>query len=200
MTRDEYGDKIIESDSPFILVGDYEEFCMKNIIDPAMEKHAADLGVTMSEFKKLLAEDAKEGAIMGKHADELGVTLREYKSMLAGDTMEEAMKKEHKRMLAEGAKGRAMKKSVHPMSTQVGGEWYKNKGVQPLEATYQNYGLSGLEAAVFTKVNKYFRDKAGLEKKLDDCKKAQHVLQIFQEKLEAEVAKEKFEESYNRNR
>jgi hypothetical protein len=39
-----------------------------------------------------------------------------------------------------------------------------------------------------------------LEKKLDDCKKAQHVLQIFQEKLEAEVAKEKFEESYNRNR
>jgi Sec-independent protein translocase protein TatA len=90
------------NDSSFILVGDYEEFCMKNIIDPAMEKHAADLGVTMSEFKKLLAEDAKEGAIMRKHADELGVTLREYKSMLAGDTMEEARKKEHKRMMAEG--------------------------------------------------------------------------------------------------
>ena len=85
-------------------------------------------------------------------------------------------------------------------TVQEGGDHYKTKGVQPLEATYQNYGIAGLEAAVFTKVNKYFRDKAGLEKKLDDCKKAQHVLQIFQEKLEAEIAKEKFEESYNRNR
>ena len=172
MTRDKDGNMIIgksevssfildkyedmeKSETSFILDGDYEEFFIKNIIDPAMEKHAADLGVTMSEYKRMLAEDAKEGA---------------------------------------------MKKPVHPMDTQVSGDHYKTKGVQPLEATYQNYGIAGLEAAVFTKVNKYFRDKAGLEKKLDDCKKAQHVLQIFQEKLEAEIAKEKFEESYNRNR
>ena len=100
----------------------------------------------------------------------------------------------------EKSEEEGMKKPVHPMDTQVSGDHYKTKGVQPLEATYQNYGIAGLEAAVFTKVNKYFRDKAGLEKKLDDCKKAQHVLQIFQEKLEAEIAKEKFEESYNRNR
>jgi hypothetical protein len=92
------------------------------------------------------------------------------------------------------------KKIIHPMDTQIGGDHYKTKGLQPLEAVYMNYGLAGLEAAVFTKVNKYFRDKSGIEKKLEDCKKAQHVLQIFQEKLEAEIAKEKFEESYNRNR
>ena len=94
----------------------------------------------------------------------------------------------------------AMEKATSALDTQVGGEHYKTKGLQPLEAVYMNYGIAGLEAAVFTKVNKYFRDKAGLEKKLDDCKKAQHVLQIFQEKLEAEIAKEKFDESYNRNR
>ena len=93
-----------------------------------------------------------------------------------------------------------VKKAAHPMDTQVGGDHYKTKGLQPLEAVYMNYGLAGLEAAVFTKVNKYFRDKSGIEKKLEDCMKAQHVLQIFQEKLEAEIAKEKFEESYNRNR
>jgi len=87
-----------------------------------------------------------------------------------------------------------------PMDTQVGGDHYKTKGLQPLEAVYMNYGLAGLEAAVFTKVNKYFRDKSGMEKKLEDCMKAQHVLQIFQEKLEAEIAKEEFDESYNRNR
>ena len=98
------------------------------------------------------------------------------------------------------AKEEGMKKPVHPMDTQVGGDHYKTKGLQPLEAVYMNYGLAGLEAAVFTKVNKYFRDKSGIEKKLEDCMKAQHVLQIFQEKLEAEIAKEKFDEAYNRNR
>ena len=147
-------------DSSFILDGDYEEFFITNIIDPVMEKHAAELGVTKSEYKK----------------------------MLAGNTKEEAMKK-----------------PVHPMDTQVGGDHYKTKGLQPLEAVYMNYGIAGLEAAVFTKVNKYFRDKSGrdesgLEKKLEDCKKAQHVLQIFQEKLEVELFREKFNESYNRNR
>ena len=97
-------------------------------------------------------------------------------------------------------KEEVMEESTSAMDIQVGGDHYKTKGLQPLEAVYMNYGLAGLEAAVFTKVNKYFRDKSGLEKKLEDCMKAQHVLQIFQEKLEAEFAKEKFDESYNRNR
>ena len=141
MTRDEYDDEIIKSETSFVLDEDHEEFMQTNVV-PALVKTAA----------YRLAEE-------------------------------------------EG-----MKKPVHPMDTQVGGDHYKTKGLQPLEAVYMNYGLAGLEAAVFTKVNKYFRDKSGIEKKLEDCKKAQHVLQIFQEKLEAEIAKEKFEESYNRNR
>ena len=93
-----------------------------------------------------------------------------------------------------------MEESTSAMNKQVGGSHYRDKGLQPLEAVYMNYGLAGLEAAVFTKVNKYFRDKSGMEKKLEDCKKAQHVLQIFQEKLEAELFREKFDEAYNRNR
>ena len=160
MTRDEEGVMTIGKTevSSFIQVGDFETFVTENVSNPVLEKEAAALGITKSEYKKLLGKPSV-------------------------NTKEEAMKK-----------------PVHPMDTQVGGDHYKTKGLQPLEAVYMNYGIAGLEAAVFTKVNKYFRDKSGIEKKLEDCKKAQHVLQIFQEKLEAEIAKEKFEESYNRNR
>ena len=143
------------------------------------------------------------------------MTRDEYGDMIVGktetsfvlaDDFDDFMQTNVAPSLLEGAEAyrlaeeEGMKKPVHPMDTQVGGAHYKTKGLQPLEAVYMNYGLAGLEAAVFTKVNKYFRDKSGIEKKLEDCMKAQHVLQIFQEKLEAEIAKEKFDEAYNRNR
>ena len=127
------------------------------------------------------------------------MTQDEYGDMIVGKTILSAKDFEDAKPWPPYYKG-AEEKAAHPMDTQVGGDHYKTKGLQPLEAVYMNYGLAGLEAAVFTKVNKYFRDKSGSEKKLEDCMKAQHVLQIFQEKLEAEIAKEKFEESYNRNR
>lgn len=178
------------------------------VINPALEmkKHAAELGVTMSEYKKLLGKPSgstKEGVMT------IGKT--EVSSFVLAEDHEEFMQTKVLPALLEVVeayrltKEEVMEESTSAMDTQVGGEHYKTKGLQPLEAVYMNYGIAGLEAAVFTKVNKYFRDKSGrgetgLEKKLEDCMKAQHVLQIFQEKLEAEFAKEKFEESYNRNR
>ena len=178
------------------------------VINPALEmkKHAAELGVTMSEYKKLLGKPSgstKEGVMT------IGKT--EVSSFVLAEDHEEFMQTKVLPALLELVeayrltKEEVMEESTSAMDTQVGGEHYKTKGLQPLEAVYMNYGIAGLEAAVFTKVNKYFRDKSGrgetgLEKKLEDCMKAQHVLQIFQEKLEAEFAKEKFEESYNRNR
>ena len=154
--------------------------------------------------------DAKPWPPYYKDAEEKVIEKSETSFVLAED-FDDFMQTNVAPSLLEGAeayrlaKEEGMKKPVHPMDTQVGGDHYKTKGLQPLEAVYMNYGLAGLEAAVFTKVNKYFRDKSGrgesgLEKKLEDCMKAQHVLQIFQENLEAEIAKEKFEESYNRNR
>ena len=178
------------------------------VINPALEmkKHAAELGVTMSEYKKLLGKPSgstKEGVMT------IGKT--EVSSFVLAEDHEEFMQTKVLPALLEVVeayrltKEEVMEESTSAMDTQVGGEHYKTKGLQPLEAVYMNYGIAGLEAAVFTKVNKYFRDKSGrgetgLEKKLEDCMKAQHVLQIFQEKLEAEFAKEKFDESYNRNR
>ena len=195
-------------DSSFVLDGDYEEFFITNIINPVleMEKHAAELGVTMSEYKKLLGKPSgstKEGVMT------IGKT--EVSSFVLAEDHEEFMQTKVLPALLEVVeayrltKEEVMEESTSAMDTQVGGEHYKTKGLQPLEAVYMNYGIAGLEAAVFTKVNKYFRDKSGrgetgLEKKLEDCMKAQHVLQIFQEKLEAEFAKERFDESYNRNR
>ena len=193
------------------------------VINPAleMEKHAAELGVTMSEYKKLLGKPSgstKEGVMTIGKTEVSSFILDEYEDMEKSETPfvlaedhEEFMQTKVLPALLEVVeayrltKEEVMEESTSAMDTQVGGEHYKTKGLQPLEAVYMNYGIAGLEAAVFTKVNKYFRDKSGrgetgLEKKLEDCMKAQHVLQIFQEKLEAEFAKEKFEESYNRNR
>ena len=180
MTRDEEGVMTIGHTevSSFIFAEDFEDHATE-VINRVLAQAAEDGGITENEFVFL---------------------TRGRDQQLAE---EEGMKKPNEYRDAKPwppyYKG-AEEKAAHPMDTQVGGEHYKTKGLQPLEAVYMNYGLAGLEAAVFTKVNKYFRDKSGIEKKLEDCKKAQHVLQIFQEKLEAEIAKEKFEESYNRNR
>jgi len=72
------------------------------------------------------------------------------------------------------------------LDTQVGGEHYNEMGVQPLEATYLNYGYIGLEAAVFTKVSKYIQ--RGKDSKVQNINKAIHCLEVLRD-----AAKETFE-------
>lgn len=63
------------------------------------------------------------------------------------------------------------------IETQVGGDHYKDMGIQPLEAVLANYGYIGLEAAVYCKVLKYMgRDKGS---KVENLQKAAHVLQVL---------------------
>ena len=63
-----------------------------------------------------------------------------------------------------------------PLNSQVGGDHYKNQGLQPFEITYANFGYKGLQASVYTKVNKYLtRDKGDHR---ENVEKAIHCLQI----------------------
>jgi hypothetical protein len=62
------------------------------------------------------------------------------------------------------------------LESQVGGDHYKNQGIQPFEITYKNFGYEGVQAAVYTKVNKYLtRDKGDHQ---ENVEKAIHCLQI----------------------
>jgi len=68
------------------------------------------------------------------------------------------------------------------LDTQVGGDHYKNQGLQPFEITFANFGYFGLRAAIYTKVNKYLkRDK---ETHRVDIEKAIHCLQVQLEFLD----------------
>jgi hypothetical protein len=60
--------------------------------------------------------------------------------------------------------------------SQVDGEHYVELGVQPLEATYQNFGYAGLRAAIYTKVGKYLTREKGTHRK--DITKAIHCLEL----------------------
>lgn len=69
-----------------------------------------------------------------------------------------------------------MKEIDNASKTQVGGVHYINQGLQPFEITYKNFGYKGLQAAVYTKVNKYLtRDKGDHQ---ENVEKAIHCLQI----------------------
>ena len=68
------------------------------------------------------------------------------------------------------------------IKSQVGGNHYQALGVQPLEATYANFGYIGLRASVHTKVCKYLTRDKGTHK--EDITKAIHVLQMQLEFLE----------------
>ena len=68
------------------------------------------------------------------------------------------------------------------IDSQVGGTHYKNQGIQPLEATFKNFGYEGLRASVYTKVGKYLTREKGTHKQ--DIEKAIHVLQIQLEYLD----------------
>ena len=62
------------------------------------------------------------------------------------------------------------------LNSQVGGDHYKNQGLQPFEITYANFGYQGVRASVYTKVNKYLtRDKGGHKENIE---KAIHCLQV----------------------
>jgi hypothetical protein len=62
---------------------------------------------------------------------------------------------------------------------QVGGDHYKNQGIQPLELTYLNFGYAGVKASLYTKVNKYLtRNKAN---EGEDIRKAIHCLELLAE-------------------
>lgn len=60
--------------------------------------------------------------------------------------------------------------------SQVGGEHYVELGVQPLEATFQNFGYAGLRASIYTKVGKYLTREKGTHRK--DITKAIHCLEL----------------------
>ena len=61
-------------------------------------------------------------------------------------------------------------------NSQVGGNHYKNQGVQPIEATFANFGYEGIRASIYTKVNKYLTRDKGTHRQ--DITKAIHVLQM----------------------
>ena len=83
--------------------------------------------------------------------------------------------------------------SVAALDTQVGGDHYKDMGIQPLEAVLANYGYVGLEAAVYCKVLKYMgRDKGS---KVENLRKASHVLDILIEAAQAEESYKGSEET-----
>lgn len=70
------------------------------------------------------------------------------------------------------------------LTKQEGGKHYLEMGIQPLEATYRNFGYQGLKAAIYTKVNKYIlRSK---DDEIEQLKKARHCLDILIEKAELE--------------
>ena len=86
--------------------------------------------------------------------------------------------------------------------TQVGGDHYVQMGIQPLEQTFLNYGLIGLEAAVYTKINKYMTRNKGDH--VENLEKARHCLDVLIEKsklgvenqLPAEVSTNKIPEGF----
>jgi hypothetical protein len=72
------------------------------------------------------------------------------------------------------------------LDTQIGGGHYKKKGLQPFEMTFANYGYDGIQAAVYTKINKYLLREKGTHR--EDINKAIHCLQIQLEFLDKHEA------------
>jgi hypothetical protein len=62
------------------------------------------------------------------------------------------------------------------LNSQVGGDHYKNQGLQPFEITYANFGYQGVRASVYTKVNKYLTREKGEHR--ENIEKAIHCLQV----------------------
>ena len=69
-----------------------------------------------------------------------------------------------------------MKEDATATESQVGGDHYTKQGIQPLEATFANFSYEGIQAAIYTKVNKYLTRDKGTHRQ--DITKAIHVLQM----------------------
>jgi hypothetical protein len=76
----------------------------------------------------------------------------------------------------------------NPLDKQVGGNHYKDQGLQPFEITYANFGYEGIRASVYTKVNKYLTRAKGDHK--ENLEKAIHCLQIQLELLDRSKKKQ----------
>ena len=72
------------------------------------------------------------------------------------------------------------------LDKQIGGDHYKNQGLQPFEITYANFGYEGIRASVYTKVNKYLTREKG-DKHREDIEKSIHTLQIQLQFLDRET-------------
>tara|TARA_R110000796_G_scaffold67422_2_gene154525 strand:+ start:131 stop:511 length:381 start_codon:yes stop_codon:yes gene_type:complete len=68
------------------------------------------------------------------------------------------------------------KKEPKALESQVGGSHYTELGIQPLENTFANFGYTGVQASIYTKVNKYLTREKGTHRQ--DLSKAIHVLQM----------------------
>tara|TARA_R110000868_G_scaffold168483_3_gene403262 strand:+ start:608 stop:895 length:288 start_codon:yes stop_codon:yes gene_type:complete len=69
-----------------------------------------------------------------------------------------------------GAQGQSATKS------QVDGDHYIELGIEPLEATFLNFGYQGLRASIYTKVGKYLTREKGTHR--NDITKAIHCLEM----------------------
>jgi hypothetical protein len=80
-----------------------------------------------------------------------------------------------------GFKGKSYSDTTATES-QVDGKHYTKLGVQPLEATFLNFGYEGLRASIYTKVGKYLTREKGTHRK--DITKAIHCLELQLEYLD----------------
>jgi len=80
---------------------------------------------------------------------------------------------------------RAMKETA--IESQIDGDHYMKQGVQPLEATFLNFGYDGLRASIYTKVGKYLTREKGTHRK--DITKAIHCLEMQLEFFDRDSAK-----------
>ena len=80
------------------------------------------------------------------------------------------------------------------LDQQVGGNHYKELGMQPLEHTYLNYGYQGLKAAIHTKVDKYLLRRKDNE--VEQIEKAIHCLEVLRDKARLEQDAAEFHEEF----
>ena len=59
---------------------------------------------------------------------------------------------------------------------QIDGEHYNKQAIEPLEATFLNFGYDGLRASIYTKVGKYLTREKGTHRQ--DITKAIHCLEM----------------------
>ena len=146
------------------------------LITHAAYVHAADGSVykqTMrQEFE--IATNRRNSYISELQAD---TSFNNTPSKEWQDIMEKAPRQDDKvNKYLTRDKGDHQENTGSALESQVGGDHYNKQGVQPLEATFQNFGYDGLRASIYTKVGKYLTREKGTHRK--DMKKAIHCLEM----------------------